>query len=59
MFEVDTPPLEMSHLREHGIESMRDVQLATMEADGQISVLRRGGGVEEGDDDANRKQQHR
>lgn len=33
----------MSQLREHGLESLEQVESATMEADGQISVIRRDG----------------
>ena len=36
----------MAQLREHGIESLGDVRSATMENDGQISVIRRDGGAQ-------------
>ena len=35
----------MAQLREHGIESLGDVKSATMENDGQISVIRRDDGA--------------
>jgi len=35
----------MAQLRQHGIESLHDVKAATMENDGQISVVRRDGGA--------------
>lgn len=35
----------MSQLRQHGVESLQQVKAATMEDDGQISVLRHDGGA--------------
>jgi uncharacterized membrane protein YcaP (DUF421 family) len=39
----------MSHLREHGVESVREVRRAFMEPDGQLSILKFDSG--QGDDD--------